>query len=65
MYIEHFALDERGQPPEGWSNYLQGVEWKRSIHTQYGTTLVETYSWQNRQGKLLAQSSGRTWRAGE
>ena len=32
IYIEHFALDESGQPPEGWSNYLQGVEWKRSIH---------------------------------
>lgn len=54
IYIEHFALDESGQPPEGWSNYLQGVEWKRSIHAQYATTLVETYSWQNRQGKLLA-----------
>ena len=55
IYIEHFALDESGQPPEGWSNYLQGVEWKRSIHQQYGTTLVETYSWQSRQDRLLTE----------
>ena len=53
IYIEHFALDEKGQPPDGWTNYLQGVEWKRSLHSQYDTTLVETYSWQNRQGRLL------------
>ncbi|MCY4654770.1 MAG: UvrD-helicase domain-containing protein [Dehalococcoidia bacterium] len=55
IYIEHFALDESGQPPEGWSTYLQGVEWKRSIHRQYGTTLLETYSWQSRQDRLLAE----------
>ena len=55
IYVEHFALDESGQPPEGWSNYLQGVEWKRSIHQQYGTTLVETYSWQSRKDRLLTE----------
>lgn len=56
IYIEHFALDERGQPPDGWSNYLQGVEWKRSIHRQYGTTLLETYSWQNRQDQAACRA---------
>ena len=53
IYIEHFALDERGRPPPNWKGYAEGVEWKRSIHRQYGTKLIETYSWQHRKGILL------------
>ena len=52
IYIEHFALDEEGLPPKGWTGYGQGVEWKRSIHEQCGTKLVETHSWQHRLGVL-------------
>ena len=52
IYIEHFALDEEGLPPKGWTGYSQGVQWKRSIHEQCGTRLVETHSWQHRQGVL-------------
>ena len=52
IYIEHFALDEEGLPPEGWTGYSLGVEWKRSIHEQCGTRLVETHSWQHREGVL-------------
>ena len=55
IYIEHFALNEEGLPPPGWQGYLEGVRWKRSIHKRYGTELIETYSWQYRQGNLLAQ----------
>lgn len=53
IYIEHFALDQIGRPPPGWRGYGEGVEWKRNIHRQRGSTLVETYSWQYRQGVLL------------
>ena len=53
VHIEHFALDERGRPPPGWLRYAESVEWKRGIHGRQGTTLVETYSWQHRQGVLL------------
>lgn len=53
IYIEHFALKEDGQPPEGWPKYLAGVEWKRSIHQKYGTHLIETFSWQHERGELL------------
>lgn len=53
IYIEHFALSEEGQPPPGWDEYAKGVEWKRSIHRQNNTTLIETFSWQFRQGVLL------------
>ena len=46
IYIEHFALDEKGCPPSGWDEYEQGVKWKRATHKKYGSTLIETYSWQ-------------------
>ena len=52
VYIEHFALDEAWRAPPGWNNYTEGVEWKREIHRQHGTTLIETYSWQARRGLL-------------
>ena len=53
IYIEHFALDENWKPPSHWKGYEQGVDWKRGIHNQYESTLVETYSWQYRKGVLL------------
>ena len=53
LYIEHFALDERGRPPPNWPRYGDGVAWKRRIHRQHGTTLIETHSAHRRQGSLL------------
>ena len=59
IYIEHFALDREGRPPPGWRGYADGVRWKRGIHADHGTSLIETYSWQAREGvlesSLLAQ----------
>ncbi len=52
IYIEHFALNEDGNPPPFWHSYGEGVDWKRNIHRQYGTRLIETYSWQCQQGVL-------------
>ena len=52
IYIEHLALDRQGRPPGGWTGYAEGVEWKRGIHQQYGTKLIETYSWQRGEGVL-------------
>ena len=53
IYIEHFALDADGQAPASWPNYREGVLWKRNLHEKYGTTLIETYSWQQRNNTLL------------
>ena len=64
IYIEHFALDRDGRPPPGWRGYAEGVEWKRSIHSQRGSTLVETYSWQHRRGILLERLRQRLEEAG-
>ena len=64
IYIEHFALDEKGCPPRGWIGYAEGVEWKRRIHSQHGSKLVETYSWQHQQGVLLPTLRKRLEEAG-
>ncbi len=53
IYIEHFALDKDGRPPRGWAGYAEGVAWKRAQHAEHGTALLETYSWQHRDGTLL------------
>ena len=55
IYIEHFALDQDGNPPAGWEGYLEGVRWKRQLHASKRTTLIETQSWQERAGTLLTQ----------
>ena len=52
---EHFALDEEDRPRPAWKEYAQGVKWKRGIHKQHGSKLIETYSWQRRQDNLLPQ----------
>ncbi len=52
IYLEHFALDRNGRPPPTWNRYAEGVEWKRAIHVELGTRLIETYSWQHRGGVL-------------
>ncbi len=53
IYIEHYALDENGNPPPGWTGYRERVEWHRNTHDRYGTKLVETYSWEHRRGIIL------------
>ena len=53
LYIEHFALDETGNPPPHFQkSYEAGVRWKQGIHRQHGTRLIETFSWQSRNGGL-------------
>lgn len=42
VYHEHFALDQNGQPPEEFLGYLDGVHWKRALHAEHDTTLIET-----------------------
>ncbi|WP_299363453.1 UvrD-helicase domain-containing protein [Winogradskyella sp.] len=62
IYVEHFGIDENNNVPswfkgkEGMSAkqvYNQGIDWKRNEHKYNGTTLVETYSWEQKKGILL------------
>ena len=52
IYIEHFALDEKGLPPPSWLGYGDAVAWKRAIHLTNRTRLIETHSWHCKQGSL-------------
>lgn len=62
IYIEHFALDSDGNCPKWFKptykngktyTYQDGVAWKRQLHRQYGTRLIETFSYEKQQGVLL------------
>ena len=64
IYIEHNALDESGNPPPGWKGYKERVEWHRETHRKYGTKLIETCSWQHREGILLDKLDERLEREG-
>jgi DNA helicase IV len=39
---EHWALDRDGKPPADFDGYAEGMRWKRNLHEEHGTTLVET-----------------------
>lgn len=63
IYIEHFGVrrqkmaDGREQlvtaPFINRHEYLAGMEWKRQVHAEHQTTLVETYSYERQEGRLL------------
>lgn len=54
IYIEHFGISKEGKTPPFVDkvNYLQGVEWKRRLHRENKTILVETYSYEMKEGVL-------------
>ena len=41
-YLEHWALDAKGEPPAEFVGYKEGMAWKRALHATHGTTLLET-----------------------
>ena len=57
IWIEHFGVGKDGNPPPFFSSaekieYLEGMRWKRNLHKNNGTVLVESYSWWHSEGKL-------------
>ena len=44
LYHEHFALDPLGNAPTFMQDYLEGVQWKRQLHEEHQTELIETWS---------------------
>ncbi|RZJ84356.1 MAG: hypothetical protein EOO20_21340, partial [Chryseobacterium sp.] len=63
IYIEHFGLiDKEGNVPNWFvssgglsakDKYNAGISWKRETHLSFDTTLVETFSYENKEGVLL------------
>lgn len=41
-YLEHWALDDNGEPPTEFAGYKEGMEWKKQVHAANGTKLLET-----------------------
>lgn len=41
-YLEHWALNERGESPPEFAGYKEGMVWKRQLHATCGTRLLET-----------------------
>lgn len=63
VYIEHFGV-RRQKTRDGTTEfttapfvdrdeYLESMAWKRGVHAEHGTTLIETYSDERQQGRLL------------
>jgi len=42
VWHEHWALDRDGQPPKAFTGYAKSMQWKRNLHTRFGTKLIET-----------------------
>lgn len=54
LYHEHFAIGLDGRAPAHFPNYLAQAEWKRSVHRQHGTQLIETRSAQFYDGTVFS-----------
>ncbi|MGE7840468.1 hypothetical protein ACQKNX_06710 [Lysinibacillus sp. NPDC093712] len=57
IYLEHFGITQDYRTP-GFSKieeakYVEGIHWKRKLHQENNTTLIETYSYLNKDGVLL------------
>lgn len=61
VYIEYFGIDREGnvspfmvdKDPNASEEYREGIEWKRRIHSENGTVMVELYSYEHFEGTLL------------
>ena len=57
IYLEHFGINEFGRCPQlnKWEerNYLNSINWKRELHKQKNTKLLETYSYYFRKGIII------------
>ena len=63
VYIEHFGVRRKilknGEeklytaPFVNREKYLEGMEWKREVHKEHETVLLETYSYERQEGRLL------------
>ncbi len=53
--VPHFFADtEKGQSfQDATKEYKEGMEWKRKLHAEYGTRLIETYSYEMSDGSLF------------
>lgn len=47
IYLEHYAITKNGTPPPTFKKpqkYLDGMKWKKDVHSRNNTKLIESYS---------------------
>ncbi len=63
VYIEYFGVDRNGNVPAWFSGkdglsaketYRQSMEWKRKLHKEQRTVLIECYAYEKAEGTLLS-----------
>jgi DNA helicase-4 len=42
LWHEHWGLDAQGRPRADFEGYLESMQWKKDLHAQHGTALIET-----------------------
>ncbi|WP_156905185.1 UvrD-helicase domain-containing protein [Neptunomonas japonica] len=66
IYIEHFGIDRNGNtaPYIDKESYNAGIQWKRQLHSEHSTRLVETYHYEQRERCLLSSLESKLASAG-
>ena len=66
IYIEHFGINASGgtAPYVDRDEYVRSMEWKRALHEQHGTDLIETFSHERSAGTLIDNLAGNLARRG-
>ena len=61
IYLEHFAVTATGDTPPfiDREHYFSAMEWKRQLHEEHGTTLIETYSHEAAAGRLTEKLAAK------
>ncbi|RYG54916.1 MAG: hypothetical protein EOO01_00020 [Chitinophagaceae bacterium] len=64
IWLEHFGIDENGDVPSFFKTkppfatakdyYHDGMLWKEGIHAKYNTKFIKSYSFESKNGRLLA-----------
>jgi len=57
IYIEHFGIDRKGDtaPFVNREKYNSDLEWKRRLHRQKRTVLIETFTYDRMEGQLVSR----------
>lgn len=66
IYIEHFGIDRQGntRPDIDAKSYQKSMEDKRSLHTEFRTTLIETFHYEWKESTLLSGLKAKLASAG-
>lgn len=75
IYLEHFGIQRNGDVPPFFANekltyaqardkYNRDILWKRDLHQEKGTTLIESYSYEKIEGTLLKNLAKKLKKAG-